>query len=486
MTSPAAKAEHDSRKSFHRTSSLVEQASRTAHEANRARRDEGKAMRRTVPRESHSEYVPSAGRPDPITLLQSQDAVRIQSLVPIRFGRMATSPFSFYRGAAIVMANDLAVTPTTGWLAQACGDAHLENFGAFGTEEGSLVFDVNDFDETYPAPWEWDLKRLATSAVLALRELGAKSSDQRAAAGAAASGYRTAVGRLADMGVMARWAAVVDVPKVLALMGSSTRQIDKVTAAALKETNVGAFPKLTELVGGRREIKEKPPLVVRITDDAELHTVQQGFASYRATLRPELQLLLDRFSLVDFARKVVGVGSVGMPAYMGLYMSADGDPLFLQVKLAVDSVLTPFVAIDQPLPHAGERVVVGQRLMQVAGDPLLGWTTGTGQEHFYVRQLRDMKLSFDVTTMKPSRVVEYADLCAQVLARAHSRTGDPALIAGYLGRSDKSAAFDGAIADFAMAYADQTERDHAALEAGDQGRPGRGPEGDLTGIAPPT
>jgi uncharacterized protein (DUF2252 family) len=446
-----------------RTDSLVEQAAKTAHRENEARRSEGKAMRSTVPRGSHSQYEASPERPDPVALLLGQDGVRIQSLLPIRFGRMAASPFSFYRGAAIVMAHDLATTPTTGWLSQACGDAHLENFGGFGTEQGSLVFDVNDFDETYPAPWEWDLKRLATSAVLAVRESGAKASDQRAAAGRAASGYRRAVRRLADMGVMARWSAIVDLPKALALMGSSTAQIDKVTTAALKKTNVGAFPKLTELVNGRREIRENPPLVVRLTDEAELHTVKEGFASYRETLRPELRLLLDRFSLVDFARKVVGVGSVGMPAYVGLYMSADNDPLFLQFKLAVDPVVKPFVTIDGQPRHAGERVVVGQRLMQVAGDPLLGWTTGADDQHFYVRQLRDMKLSFDVTTMKPSQVVSYVGLCAEVLARAHSRTGDPALIAGYLGSSKKSGAFEAAITDFAVAYADQTERDQGVL-----------------------
>ena len=308
-------------------------------------------------------------------MLQSQDAVRIQSLVPIRFGRMATSPFSFFRGAAIVMAHDLAGTPTTGWLVQACGDAHLENFGAFGTADGSLVFDVNDFDETYPAPWEWDLKRLAASAVLAVRALAAKPAQQRAAAAAAATGYRAAVQHLADVGVLARWNAVVDAPRLLARWGDSARQIDKVTAAALENTNLGAFPKLTALVDGHREIKEKPPLVVRITDEAELATVRQGFADYRETLRPELRLLLDRYSLVDFARKVVGVGSVGMPAYVGLAMTADDDPLFLQLKMAVRPVVAPFVHVDDAFPDEGERVVVGQRLMQAAGDPLLGWAT---------------------------------------------------------------------------------------------------------------
>ena len=404
MTAPKTKAKRAIRNLC--TGTLITQASRTAHEENKDRRDEGREMRRIVPRESQALYEPSPERPDPIALLLGQDAVRIQELLPIRFGRMAVSPFSFYRGAAIVMANDLATTPATGWLAQACGDAHLENFGAFGTEEGSLVFDVNDFDETYPAPWEWDVKRLAASSVLAVRQLKAKPTQQRAAARAAAAGYRMAMQRLAQLGVMDRWTTVVDVPHVMTLMGSSKRQIDKATAEALKQTSVGVFPKLTALVNGKREIKEKPPLVVRVTDNAELQLVQQGFASYLDGVRPELRLLLDRFTLVDFARKVVGVGSVGMPAYVGLFMSADNDPLFLQVKLAVDSVLKPFVAVADDFPHPGERVIVGQRLMQAASDPLLGWATGPGGQQFYVRQLRDMKLSFDVTTMKPQQVAD--------------------------------------------------------------------------------
>jgi len=442
---------------------LVEQATHSARENSKHRREEGKAMRSVVPRASHSQFDPSPERPDPVALLQGQDAVRIQTLLPIRFGRMAASPFSFYRGAAAVMAHDLAGTPTTGWLSQACGDAHLENFGAFGTGEGSLVFDVNDFDETYPAPWEWDLKRLAASAALAVRELGAKPAEQRAMAATAATGYRTAVEFLADAHVLARWNAVVDVPTALARYGESARQIDKVTAAALQNTNTGSFPKLTALVNGHRQLKEKPPLVVRITDEAELETVRRAFATYRDTVRRELRVLLDRFSLIDFARKVVGVGSVGMPAYVGLYMSADDDPLFLQLKMATDSVLAPFVQIDDPIAHQGERVVVGQRLMQAAGDALLGWTDDSAGRDFYVRQLRDMKFSFDITSMKPPQIARYVETCAQVLARAHSRTGDPALISGYLGSSSKSATFDRAISDFAIAYADQTEQDHAAL-----------------------
>jgi uncharacterized protein (DUF2252 family) len=440
--------------------SLLEQSTRSAHKRSRERRKEGKAMRQEVPLASHAGYEAAPGRPDPVGLLQSQDDVRITSLVPIRFGRMAASPFSFYRGAAIVMADDLARTPTTGWLAQACGDAHLDNFGAFGTEQGTLVFDVNDFDETYPAPWEWDVKRLVASAVLASREIGAGTTKSRRAATAAAAGYRNAMQRLADTGVMARWTFVVPVPQTMKLAGASKHKIDKVAAEALKRTGAGAFPKLTTLVDGTRELKEKPPLVVRITDKQELSSVRKGFETYKAGLRPELRLLLDRYELIDFARKVVGVGSVGMPAYVGLLLSADGDPLFLQVKTAVASVLEPHVSITDPFPEAGERVVVGQRLMQAAGDPLLGWAPGGEGRHSYVRQLRDMKVSADLTAMSPKQLTRYAETCGQVLALAHARTGDPALIAGYLGKSSK---FDEALADFAVAYGDQSERDHAAL-----------------------
>jgi uncharacterized protein (DUF2252 family) len=359
-----------------------------------------------------------------------------------------------------VMADDLARTPTTGWLAEACGDAHLDNFGGFGTQQGTLVFDVNDFDETYPAPWEWDVKRLVASAVLAAREIGGGTTKSRRAALAAAAGYRNAMRRLADTGVMARWTAVVPVPQTLRLAGVSKHKIDKVAAKALKRTGTGAFPKLTTLVDGTREIKEKPPLVVRITDKQELSSVRKGFEAYKAGVSPDLRVLLDRYELIDFARKVVGVGSVGMPAYVGLFLSADGDPLFLQVKTAVASVLEPHVSITDPFPEPGERVVVGQRLMQGAGDPLLGWASGGEGRHFYVRQLRDMKVSVDLTTMSHKQLTSYADFCGQVLALAHARTGDPALIAGYLGKSSK---FDKALADFAIAYADQSERDHAAL-----------------------
>jgi len=447
-------------KEFHRTASLLEQARRTAHESASDRRNEGKAMRRQVPFVEHAEFTAAPDRPGVVALLQSQDAIRIQSLVPIRFGRMAASPFSFYRGAAIVMAVDLATTPTTGWLAQACGDAHLDNFGAFGTEQGTLVFDVNDFDETYPAPWEWDVKRLVASTVLAAREIGAKASGAKAAATAAAAGYRNSMRDLADTGVMGRWRSVVSVPKLLKEAGASKGQVDKLSAEALTRTSAGAFPKLTTLVDGKRVLKEKPPLVVRITDESELAEVKKAFDAYKRALRRELQLLLDRFELTDFARKVVGVGSVGMPAYVGLFLSADNEPLFLQAKLAVGSVLEPHVTITDPYADSGERVVVGQRLMQAAGDPLLGWTT-SGDSHYYVRQLRDMKVSVDLTTMSSGHLTRYAEACGRVLAHAHSRTGDPALIAGYLG---KSADFDQALASFAVAYADQTERDYASLK----------------------
>ena len=419
-------------------------------------------MRQEVPLASHGEFGAAPGRPDPVALLQGQDDVRIESLVPIRFGRMVASPFSFYRGAAIMMADDLAGLPTTGWLAQACGDAHLDNFGGFGTEQGTLVFDVNDFDETYPAPWEWDLKRLVASAVLAGREIGAAAADSRAAATAAAAGYRQAMRLLADTGVMSRWNSVVPASQLIKQQGVSKKVVDKLAAEALTRTSAGAFPKLTSLVGSKRELKEKAPLVVRITDEQELAVVTKGFETYKTGLRPELRLLLDRYTLIDFARKVVGVGSVGMPAYVGLLLSADGDPLFLQVKMAVASVLEPHVTISDPLPATGERVVVGQRLMQAAGDPLLGWVSGDGGRHYYVRQLRDMKVSIDLTLMNHKQLARYAGACGQVLAHAHARTGDPALIAGYLGSSTE---FDNALSEFAVAYADQTERDHAALKS---------------------
>jgi len=461
MAAEAKKTAGTVKKEARRTTSLLEQARHTAHERSRDRRAEGKAARTDTPLSSHAEFTPATGRPDPVALLQSQDAVRIESLVPIRFGRMSASPFSYYRGAAIVMAHDLAGTPSTGWLAQACGDAHLDNFGGFGTDAGSLVFDVNDFDETYPAPWEWDVKRLVASAVLAAREIAAGTSAQRAAAAAGAAGYRQAMQVLADTSVMSRWRSSVPAPALMGAAGISKKKIDKVMADALTRTSVGAFPKLTTLVDGKRQLREKPPLVVRITDDAELDDVKRGFEGYRAGLRRDLQLLLGRYELIDFARKVVGVGSVGMPAYVGLFLSADGDPLFLQVKTAVASVLEPHVSIADPFSEPGERVVVGQRLMQAAGDPLLGWVSGDSGDHYYVRQLRDMKVSADLTKMSPKQLCRYAEACGKVLAHAHARTGDPALIAGYLG---KSSAIDDALTNFAVVYADQTELDYAALQ----------------------
>ena len=453
-----AKATREARRSM----SLLDQAQHTAHLKARDRRAEGRAARNAVPLASHAGFSPAAGRSDSVALLQGQDNLRIASLVPIRFGRMSASPFSYYRGAAIVMAEDLAGTPTTGWLVQACGDAHVDNFGGFGTDQGSFVFDVNDFDETYPAPWEWDVKRLASSAILAARAIGAGKASQRAAATAAAAGYREAMQVLANMGVMDRWTSSFSALALMKSAGVSKQKRDEMAAKALARTSSGAFPKLTTLIDGKRQLKERPPLVVRITDEGELGTVKHGFEAYRDNLRPELHLLLDRYELVDFARKVVGVGSVGMPAYVGLYMSADGDPLFLQAKAAVGSVLEPHVSIAERFAEPGERVVVGQRLMQAAGDPLLGWVAGgEGGRHFYVRQLRDMKVSADLTRMGPKELNRYTDACGQVLAHAHARTGDPALIAGYLG---KSAVFDKALTDFAVAYANQTEVDHAALQ----------------------
>jgi uncharacterized protein (DUF2252 family) len=265
---------------------------------------------------------------------------------------------------------------------------------------------------------------------------------------------------LADLDVMTRWRLPVLLPELMVAAGVSKRRIDKVAAAGLLRTSSGSFPKLTTLVDGERALKEQPPLVVRLTDEKELADVRTGFDAYRSSLRAELQLLLDRFELVDFARKVVGVGSVGLPAYVGLFLSADGEPLFLQVKAAVASVLEPFVAIAEPFRDPAERVVIGQRLMQTAGDPLLGWAAGDADHHYYVRQLRDMKLSADLTTMQPTELVRFSEICGRVLAHAHARTGDPALIAGYLGKSSE---FEEAVAEFALTYADQSEDDYTEL-----------------------
>ena len=391
-------------------------------------------------------------------------------LVPIRHGRMIVSPFTFYRGGAVIMASDLSQTPSTGLRVQCCGDAHLSNFGVFAAPDRRPVFDLNDFDETLPAPFEWDVKRLAASFVVAARDNGYRRKEQRAAARAAAQAYRTTMARAAAMRFLDVWYARSDVEDLLT---EAAARDDKATvkaaqqnlAKARKRTSLGSLSKFAQRVDGGYQIKQQPPVIVRPPDasygDLE-QIIRQGLADYAHSLSPERRLVLDHYHYADFARKVVGVGSVGTEAFMVLLMGdRDDDPLFLQVKEADTSVLAPYAGAGE-YEQQGERVVQGQRVMQAASDPFLGWATGTGARgrDFYVRQLRDMKGSAVIEGMPPARLVRYGEVCGGTLARAHARSGYAAKIAGYLGDDDT---FDQALERFAIAYADQNDSDYAAF-----------------------
>jgi uncharacterized protein (DUF2252 family) len=427
------------------------------------RRAEGRARRQEIPRSSHAGWRAPADRPDPITLLEDRHRSRVRELVPIRVGRMLVSPFTFLRGAAEVMAHDLASTPVSGFRVQACGDAHLLNFGVFATPERHLVFDVNDFDETLPAPWEWDVKRLAASVVVAGR--GARFAPEQVDAAVAGSvrAYRTRTAELATMTPLDVWYDRVDVDAVLALADRQSMPTlptgDHLVERARHHTSLAALPKLTELVAGERRIIEDPPLILHAHHRFDVpRTV---FDDYLRSVSRERRALLDRYRVVDAARKVVGVGSVGTRCHILLLMDGDGvAPLFLQIKQAEVSVLAPHAGATE-YAHEGERVVGGQRLMQAASDVFLGWADGPYGHQYYVRQLRDMKGSVSIDHLTPEDLRRYAMLCGVTLARAHARSGDPAAIAGYLGTGDQ---FDRAIVAFANAYADQTVTDHAALE----------------------
>jgi len=380
---------------------------------------------------------------------------------------MMASPFAFLRGSTIVMAQDLAGTPKTGIQAQLCGDAHLSNFGAYASPERSLLFDLNDFDETLPGPWEWDVKRLAASLVVAGRDNGFDASDCHGAARASAASYRKRIAEFSQMGELEVWYTRIGEEEVRGLLTeararkSTTKKLSKNVRKARGRDSLQALSKLTTVVDGRRIINDDPPLLVRIPEGAELRTqVYAILESYKRTLQDDRRHLLERYHFVDAARKVVGIGSVGTRAYVVLLEGRDrDDPLFLQVKEAGASVLEGHVA-SNTYEHHGHRVVAGQRLMQAASDIFLGWFRGTEGRDFYWRQLRDMKGSANVESMTPDELVIYAGLCGWTLARAHARSGDRVQIAGYLGKTER---FDRAIADFAEAYADQTERDHAAL-----------------------
>ena len=429
----------------------------------------GKAARLTTPRGSHANWVPAPDRPDPLVLLRAQDADRLPDLVPLRWARMSASPFTFFRGSALLMAHDLAATPTSGLHVQLCGDAHLMNFGVFGAPDRSLVFDVNDFDETLPGPWEWDLKRLATSLVIAARDRGFSEQDGCDAVFAAVFSYQEWMARYAAMDNREVWYSRVAADTALTLVKATPGARNKTTAEVLRRArtrdNLRAFSKLTTVVGGVPQFIDDPPTVVHVPDHvAGLEQVGlHAFPAYKATLRDDYRTLLDRYTFVDFARKVVGVGSVGTRDVIVLLLGRDdGDPLILQLKEAGPSVLEAFVGRSRYRNH-GHRVVAGQRLMQATGDILLGWIQGTGAGHdrdYYVRQLHDMKGAIPVERVRPAGLALYGGLCGWTLARAHARTGDRLAIAAYLGSSER---FVDAVARFAEIYADQAERDYELL-----------------------
>jgi uncharacterized protein (DUF2252 family) len=437
----------------------------------------GKAARADVPRSSHAEFTPAARRPDPVTLLADQAASRVPELLPIRYGRMAVSAFTFFRGAALPMANDLAGSPRIGLTVQACGDAHLANFGLFASPERNLVFDINDFDETLPGPWEWDVKRLAASLEIAGRDNGFATKERRAIVLASTAAYRRAMREFADRTALEVWYAHAEASMIRAwfeplLSGASRRTLSRALAKAKTKDNLGALGRFAGSDDGRPAIIGDPPLIVPLRDlvgegvnPAETALQLRGILdSYRTTLEPERQELLDRYRLVDFARKVVGVGSVGTRSFMALLLGDDEhDPLFLQAKEAGPSVLEEYAGSSQ-YDNCGQRVVVGQRLMQAVGDIFLGWVRVHGFDgqtrDFYLRQLRDWKGSAEVSEMVPKGMRAYGQLCGWTLARAHARSGDRVAIAAYLGSGP---AFDEAVGDFAALYADQNERDHTSL-----------------------
>ena len=429
------------------------------------RRAHGKRLRDTARREAHAAWRAPADRADPIGILRAADATRQPDLVPLRYGRMLQSPFTFYRGSAGVMAADLTHTPVSGIHVQVCGDCHLMNFGGFATPERRLIFDINDLDETLPAPWEWDVKRLVASFVLAARSNGLSDADGRDAAIACARSYRRKMRDFTAMDVLDVWYARLDESDVLAMLpqdrkAALSKRIAKATARGSSEL---VFPKLVEGSGAQARIHDTPPTIFHAEGSrgaGNLDLIRASLGKYREILAEDRRALFDRYRLVDAAIKVVGIGSVGTLCMVALMMSVADTPLFLQFKEANASVLEAYAGKSVYAQH-GERVVQGQKLMQPSSDLFLGWGIGPEGRHFYIRQLRDVKLSPLVETYDAEMLTIYGQLCGWALARAHAKAGDPWAISGYLGR--KSDQFDEAMGQFALAYADQAERDHAAL-----------------------
>ncbi|MDE3739768.1 DUF2252 domain-containing protein [Pseudomonas resinovorans] len=421
----------------------------------------GKLLRDRVPRSSHAAWTTKDKRRDPIAILEISNKDRLQELVPIRYGRMLRSPFTFLRGSAALMAHDLANTPDIGVQVQACGDCHLLNFGLFATPERNLVFDLNDFDETLPAPWEWDIKRLAASFAVAGRDNGLSDDQAREAAVACARAYRENLHEYSRKNPLEVWYSRLDMDTLIELapdekIKKSRQQLaDKARARVVENV----FPKITEQVAGYPRIVDQPPILYHVDTPRFLETAHRAMADYRSTLSDERRVLLDRYRLVDVAMKVVGIGSVGTRCFIGLLFSEENHPLILQFKESCRSVLEPYAGKSQ-YTNQGQRVVMGQRLMQSSSDIFLGWTRGQGGHDYFVRQMRDMKMSVPIEGVSATRLKRYAGVCGITLARAHAKSGDSATITGYLGNGDS---FDEALGDFSLAYADRTEQDHAAL-----------------------
>jgi uncharacterized protein (DUF2252 family) len=462
-----------------RTPRKPEPAATVAHHTVTERTARGKAVRQEIPRSSHAVWEAPPQRPDPVALLEEQAASRVPELVPIRYGRMLVSPFTFYRGAAYVMASDLSVGPRTGLHVQLCGDAHLSNFGAFAAPDRRMIIGVNDFDETLPGPFEWDLKRLVASFAVAGRDRGFTAKQRRLANLGVTQAYREAMRELAQMRTLDVWYSRMEIEPIMAMVREygSEQQVatfERNVAKARTKDNIRAFDKLTVMVDGTPRIVADPPLITPIEDLAGGLGAQQieAFArtvirSYRRTLQGDRRFLVERFNYAHAARKVVGVGSVGTRAWIVLLVGHDQrDPLFLQIKEAQRSVLEPFLGRSQFSQH-GQRVVEGQRLMQAASDIMLGWQriTPPGTDaplDFYVRQLWDQKGSAMIDEMAPDQLSFYAGVCGETLARAHARSGDSVTIASYMGSGDT---FDIALAEFGERYADQNEADYQALVA---------------------
>ena len=414
-----------------------------------------------LPRASHADWKPQASRRDPIDVLEESNQLRLPNLIPVRYGRMLRSPFAFYRGSAALMAYDLASLPATDIEVQACGDCHLLNFGLFATPERRLVFDLNDFDETLPATWEWDLKRLAASFVVAGRDQGLPDDECREAAVNCCRAYRERLREYSRLSPLEVWYAGLDAETLIEMAPDeeTRRRREQLAEKAQQRIVEHLFPKIVSQVSGRYRFVDQPPILYHVTEADAEERIREGLEAYRESLPDERRVLLDRYQLDDYAAKAVGIGSVGTRCYILLMFSEENHPLILQVKEARSSVLEPY-AKPSRYENQGQRVVVGQRLMQSSSDIFLGWVRGRLGFDFYVRQLRDMKMTAPIEGVTPAQIKLYAELCGWTLARAHAKSGDAATISGYLGKGDQ---FDDGMGSFALAYADQNERDYAAL-----------------------